>query len=144
MSPKFFICSIIAIFFLIIYSSVSCNYNPHRQGEWLYNTHCASCHIEDGSGLRELIPGLKQSPWLTPSAIHSVSCIIRYGIKRPDPFDSTIMIYPMPPLYDLTDIEITNILNYIGNHFGNTAGYINPIKLKEVLSDCPNAEERKW
>jgi hypothetical protein len=100
--------------------------------------------MEDGKGLRGLIPDLNQSPLLTASGIYSVACLIRYGIKQPDPFDSTFINYPMPPLYDLSETEITNILNYIGNHFGNSADYINPIKLKETLSDCPNAEKRKW
>lgn len=100
--------------------------------------------MADGKGLGELIPSLNSSHWLTSENIYSVACLIRFGIKKPDPFDSTIITYPMPPLYDLSEAEITNILNYIGNHFGNSAAYINPIKLKETLSNCPNEESRKW
>ena len=145
MKPKFLLGFIVVILGIAYISSLSsCDYNPHRQGEWLYSQHCQSCHMADGKGLGELIPTLNESPWLTTANIHSVACLIRFGIKKPDPFDSTVVTYPMPPLYDLSETEITNILNYIGNHFGNSAGYINPVKLKEALSSCPNEEARKW
>lgn len=126
------------------YSLSACDYNPYRQGEWLYTQHCGSCHMVDGAGLRGLIPSLKESAWLTSGNIHSVACLIRFGIKKPDPFDSTITTYPMPPIHDLSEIEITNILNYIGNHFGNSSGYVNPNILRETLLDCPNKEARKF
>lgn len=129
---------------LTYFTAVSCNFNPYSQGELLYRIHCASCHMEDGSGLRDLIPTLHQSPFLTGEQIHSTACLIRFGIKKPDPLDPEVETYPMPPLHHLTETEITNILNYIGNHFGNQSGYVNPIKLQENLDHCPNAVPRKY
>ncbi|TVR87592.1 MAG: cytochrome c [Saprospirales bacterium] len=128
--------------FTIFHSS--CDFNPHRHGEWLFEIHCANCHMADGTGLGELIPDLWESPYLQKTTIHEAACLIRYGIKTPDPLDPDLKIYPMPPNYELTESEIANILNYIGNSFGNEGGYINPTTLKEVLSDCPNAEDRQW
>ena len=130
--------------FLLLFFGTACEFNPHRQGQWLYETHCANCHMEDGTGLGNIIPSLHQSAHLSRKTIHQTSCLIRYGIRIQDPLNPKEEIYPMPPLPDLNKTEIANILNYIGNHFGNTAGYINPIELKETLEECPNKRPRQW
>ncbi|TVR84207.1 MAG: cytochrome c [Saprospirales bacterium] len=132
------------IFALLISINTACEFNPHRQGQWLYESHCANCHMEDGTGLANIIPSLHQSPLLRNETIHQTACLIRYGIRTPDPLNPEEEIYPMPPIPDLSKTEISNILNYIGNHFDNRAGYINPVELNSILSQCPNATERKW
>lgn len=140
-----FFAAIVVLLGSVYVSSTSCNYyNPHAQGERLYLTHCAACHMDDGKGLRDLIPSLHESAFLTRENIHFTGCLIRYGIKRPDPLDPSQEIFPMPPLPDLSETEISNILNYIGNHFDNEAGYTNPVKLRETLSDCPNRAPRQY
>lgn len=126
------------LFFIIVIHHFSCDFNPHLQGKWLYDSNCASCHMEDGSGLRELIPSMVKSPYLTENNIYSVACMIRYGIKKPDPLNPEIEVWVMPPLPELTNTEIANILNYIGNHFENSATYVHPTTLDSTLENCPN------
>lgn len=69
--------------------------------------------MDDGSGLNELIPKLKGNPYLTEGK-DGIACIIKNGI-RSDSLGLTLKYMPAHP--KMTDVELTNLLNYMSSAF---------------------------
>ena len=91
---------------------VACHESPYMQGKRLYEKKCQSCHMEDGTGLGNVIAPLSSSPLL---GTKQLSCIIRNGridtIRRGNDYIEK----NMPAFPQLSVTEVTNIVNYM-NH----------------------------
>ena len=90
-------------------------------GEEIYNDFCAQCHLEDGEGVKGIYPPLANSDFLIDinQTIHS----IKYGLKGPiivngEKYNS-IMVSQ-----GLDDEEISDVVNYILNSWGNSTNKI--------------------
>lgn len=119
--------------------ALSCDSNPYRQGKALYQANCASCHMDDGSGLRALIPPLNQPDDLQ-SKSDELPCIIRYGKKGPiqvgdKRYDQVMAGHP-----ELSVTQISNIINYVRNAWGNELGYYPPDSVRSALEGCSGRE----
>ena len=129
-------------FFLIIYLAIFLNisYNifskkPLQQslldGQEIYNDFCAQCHLEDGKGVKGIYPPLDKSDFLMDinRTIHS----IKYGLKGPiivngDKYNS-IMVSQ-----GLDDEEISDVVNYILNSWGNSTNKIITEEIVESIN----------
>lgn len=89
--------------------------DTYSQGKRIYTSLCANCHMEDGSGLNDLIPPLKGSKYLNENN-NDIVCIIRNGV-RADSLGLTLKYMPAHP--KMTEVEMTNLLNYINTTFAN-------------------------
>ena len=125
----------IFILFILFFLSTTCNENPYKQGEILYNNFCSSCHMEDGSGLGLEIPPLANADYLKQYNLE-VACIIRYGQQDTIQVNGKTYSQPMAGIKKLTDVEITNIINYINQAWGNDYGTIQLPKVREKLNEC--------
>jgi mono/diheme cytochrome c family protein len=125
------------LFLLIILFIIACQGNRYKQGERLYQYYCMSCHMEDGEGLQRLIPPLNNSSFI-PENRELLPCIIKYGIDRPIVVNEKQFREPMAGIKDLTETEITNILNYI---FTNWDNEFPTIKLQEVMDALENCDQ---
>ncbi|NNL93039.1 MAG: c-type cytochrome, partial [Saprospiraceae bacterium] len=66
--------------FIIVLSLLnSCNYVNYQQGQDLYKTNCATCHMPDGSGVNELYPSLNNLDQNSFN-LSEMPCIIRNGL----------------------------------------------------------------
>lgn len=108
---------------------------PFRQGEILYQNFCANCHMEDGSGLKGLIPPLAGADYIAADP-ERMACIIRYGLQDTIVVNDTVYSQPMEGIKALTDFEITNVINYINHAWGNDLGYTSYEIVKARLADC--------
>ena len=119
-----------ATFFLL----ATCGKTEHLQGRALYTEHCANCHMDDGRGLRQLIPPLAGADYLQerPAAVVAG---IRHGMNGPLVVNGTTYNYPMPGNADLTEFQIVNIVNYINQAWGNDYGRITVAQTREWLDD---------
>tara|TARA_B100000925_G_scaffold256619_1_gene210557 strand:- start:934 stop:1329 length:396 start_codon:yes stop_codon:yes gene_type:complete len=115
--------------FVIIYLLIALNifYNLFEKkpleesivdGKEIYNDFCSQCHLSDGNGVKGVYPPLANSDFLLDinKTIHS----IKYGLKGPiivngEKYNS-IMISQ-----GLDDEEISDVVNYILNSWGNTS-----------------------
>ena len=93
----------------------------YSNGRKLYKTICANCHMENGQGLGRLIPPLANSVYLLKNR-SDLPRTIKYGINGPMIVNNIEFNQPMPANPDLTDLEIAEILTYIGNTWGNEMG----------------------
>ena len=126
----------IGIISLSCITFISCNNQKFRQGEFLYEKHCESCHQAGGEGLAKLYPPLKDSDYWTKN-MNQIPCIIRNGIKDTIVVNGVQYSTQMAGIPSLTEYEISNIINYINyTWYDNDDG----IKIKEVLKNLNNCK----
>ncbi len=108
-----------------------------EHGQQLYQHYCASCHMEDGTGLRGLIPPLANADYLRkyPS---NISCIIYRGMSTPVVVNGTTYNRPMPGNLELSFVDITNLVNYINKKWGDQ----NTFSLEEIKYQLDNCSQQ--
>ena len=113
--------------FFLVYA---CQPNPYRQGKILYNTQCAGCHSEDGSGLAKLIPAL-DTTLLKLRQPQELVCLIRNGL----PFDS-LTRQQMPANKSMTDVEMANLVNYLGVRYIGSPRVVRVEEVTQMYNAC--------
>lgn len=108
------------------------------QGQQLYLNYCSNCHQEDGSGLKRLIPPLRESDYLLADVSRTVR-IIHHGIKGEMTVNGVEYNQPMPGNPQLTPLEIAQISTYIYNVWGHQKGIISSKQVNEVLKKGSNS-----
>jgi mono/diheme cytochrome c family protein len=114
--------------------AVSCD-STYTQGQRLYETHCASCHMSDGKGLAALIPPLAQSDYLHSNR-DKIACIIKYGLHDTIQVNGILYDIPMDGIATLNSIEINNICNYIFTNLGNKVPVVSIAETEQFLANC--------
>lgn len=107
---------------------LSCNHVKYPFGERLYNTHCADCHMDDGSGLSSLYPSMTNESIVDNYT--SIPCVIRHGIN-----DSSSIIQ-MLPLKKISAVEIANITNFILQDLNGSDKMVLLDEVNSILSEC--------
>ncbi len=108
-----------------------------KQGQDLYLNYCSSCHLERGQGLRGLYPPLAKSDYLAANQ-DKIACLIRNGISEEIMVNGKKYDLAMAGIKDLSDFEITNIINFINHSWGNNLEYIKFVDVKSSLEACSN------
>lgn len=114
------------LIFLLFFSA--CQPNAYREGERLYQANCANCHMENGEGLGALIPPLAGADFLGKNR-EKLPCIVRFGLKDTIVVNGKTYTEQMAGVGNLSEIHITNLLNYVNNSWGNRQ---EPYRLDEV------------
>lgn len=122
---------------LALTTLTQCFTEKQNQGQKLYTANCASCHMDDGSGLRGVIPPLAQSDYLQKHR-NELPCLIRHGINRPIVVNGQKYNQEMPGAETLKADEMTNLLNYIQTNFGNSNERFTMQHVAELLNRCPS------
>ncbi len=105
------------------------------EGERLYQTHCANCHMEAGQGLAQLIPPLANADYLLQN-YSKLPCIIRKGQNQKIVVNGIVYEQEMPSNFELNIVEITNVINYIGNAWGNNMRIMTTEEVEKALNGC--------
>jgi mono/diheme cytochrome c family protein len=126
------------LFFLFLFMGlVACDRAPstYNEGAKLYEKQCANCHMDDGSGLEGLIPPLANADALFQMR-SSVACIIRNGMEGPLVVNGVTYNNKMVGNKRLKAVDITNIINYINNAWGNKQPFLELSAVKKSLENC--------
>ncbi len=127
---------LMAIFMLSCIGLLSrCDQTSYKQGELLYVKFCSNCHAVDGKGLKALIPPLAGADYLQRRQ-DQLGCIIKYGLSEKIIVNGVEFEQPMPGVPQLSDFEITNIINYINQAWGNDYGYVKIADVRNSLKNC--------
>lgn len=118
-------------FVLIIWG---CSGETYTQGKRLYEAHCQNCHMDDGTGLAKLIPPLAGSDYLQNNQ-STIACILRNGQNGPIKVNGILYNQEMPGK-KYTEVQITNITNYINNAWGNNYGVVTLEETSKQLRKC--------
>jgi len=105
-------------------------------GSLLYKEYCANCHMKNGQGLGRLYPPLAGSDYME-SHWDEIVCIIRNGMEGSIVVNGLEYNKKMDPVEDLSDIQVKNLVNYIGRSWGNDFPACSLKDIKKAARTCP-------
>ena len=114
---------------------VGCAEEDQSQSKAIYDTFCANCHMDDGTGLRGVIPPLAGSDYLT-NHVETIPCMIKYGYSDTIIVNGITYAAPMPGVKYITETEIANVMNYVNRSWGNNLPFIGIPEVQRYLEDC--------
>ena len=91
-----------------------------QRGKAVYSGLCSTCHQMEGQGLEGVFPPLAKSDYLMADKARSIRIVLK-GLSEPITVNGKLYTNVMPPLANLTDHEIADVLTYVRNSFGNRA-----------------------
>jgi nitrite reductase (NO-forming) len=100
------------------------------RGEEVYNSYCMSCHQMQGEGIEDIYPPLAKSDYLMADKKRSIIQTL-YGITGEIKVNGKIYNSDMTG-FDLSDQEVSDVLNYVRNSFGNKGVAVTPEEVKAV------------
>jgi nitrite reductase (NO-forming) len=92
-------------------------------GKALYQGTCSVCHQQDGAGLPGVFPPLAKSDFLAADPKRAIGIVLN-GLSGPVKVNGSDYASVMPPMSQLNDDEIANILTYVLNTWENPGGRI--------------------
>jgi len=125
----------LAIFVFFALSVFSCELKTYEHGEILYENFCANCHMEDGTGLVGIIPPLAGADFLGLYP-DQLPCIIKKGMKGEITVNGRQYNTEMTGVPQLTEFEITNVINYINTAWGNDFPIVKHLDVRQALEEC--------
>ena len=110
-----------------------------KAGEQVYAKICTVCHQKTGMGLAPLFPPLAGSDYLMADKKRSIVGVLA-GQSGPMEVNGKKYNQVMPPLPNLSDEEVANVLTYVRNSWGNKGEAVTPAEVKEVRASLPKAD----
>jgi nitrite reductase (NO-forming) len=98
------------------------------RGKEAYIAYCISCHMESGEGLETVYPPLAKADYLMADKKRSVQQVL-YGANGEMKVNGKVYNSEMTG-FDLSDQEVSDVLNYVRNSWGNKGGVIKPEEVK--------------
>lgn len=80
------------------------------EGRVLYQTNCANCHQENGSGLKDLYPAISQAALWKNLKSNELTCLIKWGRKGTKGY--------MPGNAKLQALDIAEIQTFLRDQWG--------------------------
>ena|SRR5687768_10826803 len=88
------------------------------RGKEIYSAQCMSCHMEEGQGIENVYPPLAKSDYLLQDKARSINNVL-HGVTGEIVVNGKTYNMDMTPFNFLTDQEVSDVLNYIRNSWGN-------------------------
>ena len=101
-----------------------------ERGKEVYTAYCQACHMEDGQGLEGAFPPVAKSDYLMADKKRSIEQIL-YGVKGEMKVNAKTYDGEMPES-DLRDEQVSDVLNYIRNSFGNKGAAVTAAEVKAL------------
>ena len=102
-----------------------------ERGKKVYSQYCAPCHQMDGSGVPGLNPPLEKTPHVLGDKTTLIRIILK-GLSTHEEINGEVYNNIMAPHNHLTDLQISDVLTYVRNSFGNKATAVTPGDVKYV------------
>jgi nitrite reductase (NO-forming) len=106
-----------------------------KAGGALFNGTCSVCHQNDGAGIANVFPPLAKSDYLV-DAKRSIDVVLN-GLSGPITVNGQNYNSVMPPMSQLNEDEVANILTYVRNSWGNPGGRITAEEVGQVRKSTP-------
>jgi nitrite reductase (NO-forming) len=108
-------------------------------GEVLFKGTCSVCHQDKGQGIPNVFPPLAGSDLLKKTPHRAVEIALN-GLTGPITVNGVTYNSVMPPMSQLNDDEIANILTYVLNSWGNPGGAISKEDVEKVRATTKRPE----
>jgi len=106
-------------------------------GKTLFNGTCSACHQGSGEGLAGVFPPLAKSDYLAKLSPGDLIAIPLNGHTGKLTVNGKDYDSVMPPMSQLNDDEIANILTFVLNSWGNAGGKITKEQVAKVRASTP-------
>ncbi len=100
------------------------------RGKEVYGSYCITCHMEKGEGIEGVYPPLAKSDYLMADKKRSITITLK-GLTGEIKVNGVTYNADMTS-FDLTDQEVSDVLNYIRNSFGNKGEAVKPEEVKAL------------
>jgi len=100
------------------------------RGKEIYVSYCLSCHLEDGKGIENTYPPLAKSDYLIADKKRAIEQVL-HGAKGDMKVNGKTYSVEMTG-FDLTDEQVSDVLNYSLNSWGNKGGVVKPEDVKNA------------
>jgi mono/diheme cytochrome c family protein len=125
----FVVCSVMALAMLSSFSIQKFDLKASMaRGKDIYSAQCTSCHQDQGEGIEDVYPPLAKSNYLMADKNRSIRQIL-YGATGEMEVNGKKFNSEMSG-FDLTDEQVSDLLNYIRNSWGNKGKAIIPEEVK--------------
>ena len=101
-----------------------------ERGKRTYFSSCFACHGQDGQGIPAVFPPIAKSDYLVADKDRAIRVVLK-GLTGPVTVNGVTYNSAMPP-QDLNDEQVADVLTFIMNSFGNSAGAVEPADVKRV------------
>ncbi len=105
-------------------------------GRTLFQGTCSTCHQLTGLGIPNVFPPLAGSDFLNADPKRAIGFVLN-GNSGPVTVNGQTINSVMPPMSQLNDDEIANILTYVLNSWGNKGGQITSKEVTELRAKTP-------
>lgn len=102
-----------------------------RAGQQLFAGTCSVCHQGNGVGLTGVFPPLAKSDFLLGDLQKTIGVVLN-GMAGKVTVNGVEYNSVMPPMAQLNDDEVANILTYVMNSWGNPGGIVSAADVKKV------------
>ena len=109
-------------------------------GKVLFTGTCSVCHQANGEGLAGVFPPLAKSDYIAKDVKRLVSTVL-HGLTGKINVNGKEYNSVMPPMNQLNDDEVANILSYVLNSWGNPGGRITADEVKKVRAQPVTAQK---
>jgi mono/diheme cytochrome c family protein len=99
------------------------------RGKEVYAAQCISCHMEQGEGIENVYPPLAKADYLKKDK-NVLAGQILHGISGEIKVNGVVYNGEMTPYEHLSDQEVSDVLNYIRNSWGNKGDAVRPEDVK--------------
>lgn len=106
-----------------------------EKGQTIYNTYCMSCHMSEGEGIAGVYPPLAGSDYLMADKERSIQGVM-YGMSGEIEVNGQVYNNQMPNM-NLSDEEVTHVLNYVRNSWGNEGEVVTFEEVKAIREQGP-------
>lgn len=131
----------ISLLFFVGILLFSCNLEQEKinagmhiqHGFELYQQRCANCHQIDGSGLKQIIPPLKNSDYILQNRL-KLPLIIKNGMHGKIMVNGLDYTIPMPSDTFLTNDEVAKLCNFVLIKFVNSDSIFTEEQVSQILN----------
>jgi nitrite reductase (NO-forming) len=110
-----------------------------QAGSVLYKGTCSTCHQENGEGLPNVFPPLAKSDFLMSNPQRAIAVVLN-GLSGQVTVNGASYNSVMPPMSQLNDDEVANILTYALNSWGNTGPAVTANEVAGIRATTKRAE----
>ncbi|MCA9490451.1 MAG: c-type cytochrome, partial [Myxococcales bacterium] len=107
-----------------------------KAGEALFQGTCSTCHQADGKGLEGVFPPLAGSDFLMADKKRAIGIVVN-GLSGKVTVNGKSYDSVMPPMSQLNDDEVANILTYVRGAWGNPGDPVTPEEVAAVRASTP-------
>ena len=89
-------------------------------GQDVFTRYCATCHQQDGKGIKGAFPSLHDSEWVSGDKGRLIRLVLR-GMQGPIVVNGETYNNVMTPHSFLTDDQVASVLSFVRQEFDNDA-----------------------